>query len=204
MTNYTQPMLLTDAEAFPADVGKWQCEVKWNGMRTIIHTDAAGTARYVSRTGTVVTDQFPELHVALPALCTFDAEIVCGDDNTRGGTTDLLRRLRMRMPEKIRSAVNATPADLMIFDVLRVAGVDVTGEPLAGRRRRLTLALGNPEERWGCRVHRSQTWPGVAASAVFDATAEQHLEGIVLKRLTSPYRVGVRSPDWQRMKHAAE
>jgi ATP-dependent DNA ligase len=44
-------------------------------------------------------------------------------------------------------------------------------------------------------------YPASEGGALFAATAEQGLEGVVAKRLESPYRPGVRSRDWVKIKH---
>ncbi len=82
----------------------------------------------------------------------------------------------------------------MIFDVLRVDGRDVIDLPWRERRTVLErLALRGPS--W-------QTPPIVEADAdaALTAAAQLGLEGIVAKRIDSPYRPGKRTTAWQKTK----
>jgi bifunctional non-homologous end joining protein LigD len=82
----------------------------------------------------------------------------------------------------------------MVFDLLRLGGVDLIAQPLAQRRAAL--------ERIGVAGPHAQVPPtyqdGVALQT---ATLEQRLEGVVSKRLSSRYRPGRRSPDWLKFAH---
>jgi len=85
---------------------------------------------------------------------------------------------------------------LMVFDLLRLFGSDLTVQPWSARRAlldRLDLSGRNwqvPE------VY--EDGPQLLA-----ATKEQGLEGIVSKRRTAPYAVGRRSSDWRKTAHRA-
>jgi hypothetical protein len=76
--------------------GDWSFEVKWDGCRAIVSTEAA-PLRVRSRRGWDMTPLVPELS-ALPVTGTFDGELVAfGDD----GTPDfplLCERMLMRRP----------------------------------------------------------------------------------------------------------
>jgi bifunctional non-homologous end joining protein LigD len=81
----------------------------------------------------------------------------------------------------------------MIFDLLRLRGEDLTG--LAYRDRRAALdGLGLGGSRWAVPpVFRD-------GRATWAAAGEHGLEGVMAKRLSSPYRAGVRSPEWVKVK----
>jgi bifunctional non-homologous end joining protein LigD len=80
----------------------------------------------------------------------------------------------------------------MVFDVLRLYGVDLLDRPLQDRRATLErLALEGPH--W-------QVPPAYDdGAALLAATREQGLEGVVSKRRTSTYQPGRRSPDWVKV-----
>jgi bifunctional non-homologous end joining protein LigD len=81
------------------------------------------------------------------------------------------------------------------FDVLHHAGVDTTHLSYAERRARLER-LGLDGFAW----RTTPAHPG-EGNALFAATRELGLEGIVAKALHSPYRAGVRSRTWVKTKH---
>jgi bifunctional non-homologous end joining protein LigD len=87
-------------------------------------------------------------------------------------------------------------AAYMVFDLLWLDGELRTALPWAQRRRLLeALELAGPA--W----HTTAAFPGQEAAELLAATAAQELEGIVLKRLDSPYRPGRRSADWRKLLH---
>jgi ATP-dependent DNA ligase len=46
----------------------------------------------------------------------------------------------------------------------------------------------------------TRQWPGTSAAQLLEACAEQGVDGVMLKRLGSPYQPGLRSPDWRKLK----
>ena len=96
-------------------------------------------------------------------------------------------------------AATQVPVTFVAFDLLHLDGEDLTGRPLVERKRLLDdLHLVGPA--WA-----TNAWyPGDAS--VFEVAVQQHHEGVVAKRLDSPYLPGVRartwlkkkSPDWKR------
>jgi bifunctional non-homologous end joining protein LigD len=194
-----RPMLLTDTDRFPDRLTDWSVDVKWNGMRTLIHTHDGGMPGLWSRKGIEWSDRFPEFStcVDLPPDSVFDAELIVTGEDSANDLDQLMRRLRMRKLWKIQDAMNSAPANLMIFDVLRYSGEDTYALPYY--RRRLVLdsmpALKSP------RVHIPPNYLGTSAQFVWDWTESQGLEGIVFKHRASPYLPDIRSDQWRRMKH---
>jgi bifunctional non-homologous end joining protein LigD len=89
----------------------------------------------------------------------------------------------------------------MIFDLLHVDGKDTMPWPYEERRRALEgLGLGPAKApmapAW--QVPRFHVGDGAALA---EASRAQGLEGMVAKRLGSPYRPGRRSADWRKVKH---
>jgi len=82
--------------------------------------------------------------------------------------------------------------------VLHLEGQDTIDLPYEDRRRLLTQAV-EPGANWIVPAH--QVGDGAALLA---ATGEQQLEGVMAKRLGSPYQPGKRSPNWRKVKHRRE
>ena len=83
------------------------------------------------------------------------------------------------------------------FDLLELGGKDLRRAPLEERKRELAKLL----RKAGCALHFNEHTdePG---DVVFRHACKLGLEGIVSRRLGSPYRSG-RSPDWLKMKNPA-
>lgn len=175
------------------DSPEWAVEMKWDGVRAIV-VCRQGTCRLYSRNRREITDSYPELVAALSTGAgdrelILDGEIIA---QTAAGTPSfalLQRRMHVARPD--RALLRAVPVQLFCFDVLVDDGVTVTGEPYLRRRERL--------DRLGFRTAPVQTpphWVGISAEQMMAAARDNHLEGIVSKRIESVYRPGRRSPDW--------
>ncbi|EWT03558.1 DNA ligase [Intrasporangium oryzae NRRL B-24470] len=186
-------MLATSTSTIPVG-DAWVHEVKWDGMRVLVDV-AEGVLRLYSRTERDVTVAFPELQGLAdeyPDLL-LDGEIVV----LRGGVPSfgaLAERFHVTQARRAAHLAEQSPATLMLFDLLRLYGVDLTGRPW--RERRATL------ERLDLNGARWQTPPTYAdGEALHAATKEQGLEGIVSKRVDSPYLPGQRSTAWLKSPH---
>ena len=83
----------------------------------------------------------------------------------------------------------------MIFDLLYLDGHTTMGLPYRERRALLEeLELNGPA--WQTPAYH----PGEGRE-LLAAAAEQHLEGVVAKRLDSPYRPGRRTDEWLKVKN---
>jgi bifunctional non-homologous end joining protein LigD len=94
-----------------------------------------------------------------------------------------------------RRAAQVVPVVFMVFDLLWLDGRLLTDRPWAERRARLE-ALGLAGPAW-------QTTPSFVGQGdqILEATRVQGLEGVLAKRLGSPYRPGRRHADWRKLAH---
>jgi bifunctional non-homologous end joining protein LigD len=186
-----RPMLATRGTTVPSGPA-WTHEVKWDGMRVLVHV-RDGKVRLSSRNENDVTLSFPEL-AALGSLghdVVLDGEVVAFLDGvpTFGA---LAGRIHNQAPD----LDHARPVTLFVFDVLSIDGVDVTGEPLS-MRRQLLEALDVNGAHW-------QTPPTYDDGAtLLGVTQQQGLEGVVSKKLSSRYEQGRRSKDWLKFANRA-
>ncbi|SUD49057.1 Putative DNA ligase-like protein Rv0938/MT0965 [Nocardia otitidiscaviarum] len=176
----------------PPDVQGWAVEMKWDGAR-IMAVCAAGECRLYSRNGRDVGGSYPELVAALRALVgertlILDAEVIAADADGAPSFGRLQRRMHVARPGE--QLVAEVPVQLFAFDVLAVGARDVTGLPYLERRRLLAeLPLTAP-------LSAPPHWLGVEAGKLLAVAREHRLEGIVSKRVDSPYLPGRRSPAW--------
>ncbi len=181
------PMLATTGDHVPGE--GWAHEVKWDGMRVLVDRDAAGL-RIWSRNENDVTVSFPELGglAATGRDFLLDGEVVAlGEGVPSFGA--LADRMHVRDANRAARLAASNPVTLIAFDLLRLDGEDLRARPLRERRAMLE-GLGLDDVAW-------QVPPTYDDGAMLLTAAEQQgLEGIVSKRLASPYRSGQRSRDW--------
>jgi bifunctional non-homologous end joining protein LigD len=123
-----------------------------------------------------------------------DGELVAFDPEGRPSFERLQQRIHQTDANVVRRRMKTHPVTYVLFDLLHLDGRDLTGEPYTVRRE-LLEGLGLEGESW-------QT-PGYSvghARALLAASAEQSLEGVVLKRLDSRYSPGRRSGAWLKVK----
>lgn len=171
-------------------------EFKWDGVRVLLHADD-GRLTLRSRTGGDVTGRYPELHgLAAPfagRTALLDGEVVAFDAAGRPSFAALQARMHLADPARAAAAARHNRVAVMLFDLLHLDGDDLLEVPYEARRDRL-LSLGLRGPSW-------QVPPAADdLRQALDVAAAQGLEGVVAKRLGSPYRPGARSRDWRKLK----
>ena len=183
MSTIPLPMLAVPADDVPRDDSSWAYEMKWDGYRAIVEV-RKGTMRIASRRGNDVTAKYPELADLAGALhgvdAILDGELVVLDESGRASFQAIQQ--------------HDAPAVFVCFDVLALDGRSVTSLPWTDRRALLErLALTG--DRW----QTSPATVGGGATAL-DTARTLGFEGVVCKRLDSPYLPGKRSSAWQKVK----
>ncbi|NNE74694.1 MAG: hypothetical protein HKN26_13590 [Acidimicrobiales bacterium] len=188
------PMKATNGE-LPTGPG-WQHELKWDGMRLLVHIhDGELTLRSSNQLD--VTVRFPELAGLADAFggrdIVLDGEAVALDETGRPDFAVLQQRMHISDPVEAQRRSVVIPAALQIFDLLYFDGHDLMGLPLADRRRTLE-ALVEDGPAWRVTTAHDDGAPLLALAD------EQDLEGVVSKKLDSLYRPGSRSSAWRKVK----
>ncbi|MET0144253.1 MAG: non-homologous end-joining DNA ligase [Ilumatobacteraceae bacterium] len=170
--------------ALPTDDSGWAYEIKWDGYRTLAFVDGE-TVRLQSSNRIDVTAKYPELATLAAGVgarrAVLDGELVVLDD---------VGRPRFELIQR-----HEREAALYVFDVLSIDGNDTIGLPYEERRRLLGEILG-AGSNWAVPAHRLGDGPALLA-----ATVAQELEGVMAKRLGTPYKPGARSKDWRKVKN---
>jgi bifunctional non-homologous end joining protein LigD len=180
-----EPCLPSPAKAPPSGPG-WIHEIKHDGFRILARRDSAGV-RLFTRNGNDFTARFP---LAVDAITRLPAHSFLLDSeaivtNERGlAVFDLIRHQR-----------HGKDAVLIAFDLIELEGEDLRRTPIEQRKRKLGKLVRGPH-------------PGIVLNEVFEGDGDvlfEHAcklgcEGIVSKRLGSPYRSG-RSPHWVKVKN---
>jgi bifunctional non-homologous end joining protein LigD len=175
-------MLAVAAERVPADDDEWACEMKWDGYRAVVGIEA-GRMRIASRRGNDVTGRYPELDglpTAVGVDAILDGELVVLDAAGNASFQEI--------------QLHESPAVFVCFDVLMLDGNDITALPWRDRHA-LLERISLSGDRW-------QTSPATIGNAgtALAAAGELGFEGVVCKRLDSPYLPGRRSPSWRKIK----
>jgi len=192
------PMLATSGP-LPHDAERYAFEFKWDGVRCIFQA-SSGQVRLFSREGTDITARYPELAKAARddprQTFVLDGEIVALDHKGRPSFAVLQQRMHTASPPP--SLVSSVPVTYFAFDLLESAGRTLVAKTYEERRRLLEeLRFAGPH--WlTAPSHRGD------GKAVLAATRDQGLEGVVAKALDSPYRPGVRSDQWIKVKNRNE
>jgi bifunctional non-homologous end joining protein LigD len=189
--------MLAHPGALPDDEERWGFEVKWDGMRAIVYS-RPGRLRIENRNLQDMNDRWPELIRLNRALhereAVIDGEIVAFDENGKPSFTRLQRRMHVSGNQAKRLA-KSIPATYVAFDVLWLDGHSLMDLPYEERRGRLE-ELDLNGDHW--RTPPSYFGDGRSLLA---ATQQQELEGVVAKRLDSPYEPGHRSRCWVKVKN---
>jgi bifunctional non-homologous end joining protein LigD len=185
--NY-RPMLATQAKDVPR--GNWLYEIKWDGYR-IVATVAGGEATLRTRKDQDYTKRFANVAKELVKAaktpdCVVDGEVCALDEDGRPSFSAM------------QQGKPGTPIVYFVFDLLEVDGEPLIDLPIEERRKRLEKLLDKRNRT----VRFSETFDD--GDALFEAAKQQHLEGIMAKRLGSKYLPGRRSRDWLKVKGHGE
>src|SRR5215207_6167062 len=183
---FVPPMLLLKTEKLPNDP-RWLYQLKLDGYRTI----AFKTGRKVhlrSRNDKDFAERYPGVVkglARLPDETVIDGEVVAFDADGRPSFNALQNYGSVR-----------APVVYYVFDVMVLAGVDVRREPLEKRRqlleKKVLPKLTEPV--------RQAVALDASSPILIESVKAQDLEGLVAKRLDSPYEPGRRSGAWMKMR----
>src|SRR6267154_1387136 len=188
-----EPMLATLAE-HPFSDPNWLFEIKWDGVRALARIEN-GTLTLRSRTGVDIAKRYPELSSLPSALAArhaiLDGEIVALDEQGHSNFERLQERMHVHAPSE--SLVTRIRVVYFAFDLLYCDGYDLREAPLLERKQLLQRLLYT-SERFRYADHQLEH-----GKELFALSEQNGLEGIVAKRVDSPY-VSDRSPYWVKLK----
>jgi DNA ligase-1 len=192
-------------------VADWQAEWKWDGMRAQLVRRGAELAVW-SRGEELVNDAFPEIAAAgaaLPPGTVLDGELLA----VAGGRLLPFAMLSKRASRKTvtKKILAEIPCVFVAYDLLEQQGEDLRPRPIVERRARLealvatpfTDVIAGPARADANRLFLSPlvtaaTWEELAAARA--ESRSRGVEGLMLKRRSSPYAVGRTRGDWWKWK----
>ena len=189
----TEPMEALTAAELPMEPGIWQYEPKWDGFRCLVFKSGAAV-ELRAKSGKPLTRYFPEVVEFLRTL-NHPSFVVDGEIVIETGGVIAFDALQMRLhpaESRIRKLAAATPARLILFDML-AAGKQITiGQPLEQRRATLEgfMAAALMPDRL---VISPYTRSRLEAQVWLNANGHGGTDGVVAKRLDDAYHPGKRT-----------
>ena len=191
-----EPMLAEPGHEAFDDPG-WWFEPKFDGIRCLAEL-STGETRLRSRTGRDVTDTYPELRMIHELVdqvnAVLDGEIVALDESGKDSFEQLQQRMNLRNAREIERIKARIPVSLVVFDVLWLDGRETIGLPLEQRRELLELVTETDER---LQVITHVEGDGLAFT---EGARGLGLEGVVAKRIGTPYVPGRRTDAWRKIK----
>jgi DNA ligase-1 len=188
-------------EGDPRDLGpreEWQVEWKWDGIRAQLIRRGSHTFLW-SRGEELVTDRFPEIAALgslLPEGTAIDGEVLPWKEGAPLPFAQMQRRIgRKALGHKILSEV---PVVLVGYDLLELGGEDIRERPIEWRRAQLEAVAPTGSALVLSPIVQAATWDEL--SDLRRQSRQRKVEGFMLKRHGSPYRVGRRRGDWWKWK----
>ena len=186
---FVEPALASLADAAPSGPG-WLHEIKFDGYRLQARIDGT-KVKLLTRKGLDWTDSFKAVAEALKGLklgsALIDGEAVVEEESGVSSFTAL------------QEALKSGRSDRMVFyafDLLYLAGYDLTHVPLVDRKTLLAGCLDDLPAGGSIRFSEHIETDG---KAMLQNACRLGLEGIISKRKDQPYRSG-RVKDWFKTK----
>jgi bifunctional non-homologous end joining protein LigD len=187
-----RPMLANGGE-LPRNMRGWAAELAWGGVRALARCRPGRLDLHDAELADI-GDRWPEVHRLTRQVgardLVLDGELVVFDADGRPDAERLVRRDKPGSDSALRRRARENPATYVIFDLLYLDGEDLTDAPYK-RRRELLEGLGLEGDAW--RTPRAAT---TKIQELLAAAAAQGVEGLVLKKRSSPYVPGRRTGDW--------
>ena len=196
---FVEPMLARPGEAFDSD--EYLFEIKWDGIRAMLFVEGDRRIRLVNRRKIDITVRYPDLAPlgALPPGTLFDGEIVVLGRDGRPEFQGVQSREQSRTAQRAQWLAQFKPVTFIAFDQLYRDFQPILGLPCQQRREILqqTVNAANLPPPHRLIMSQGVTGDGIA---YFKQICDQGLEGVVAKRLNSPYLPGKRTDAWIKVK----
>lgn len=190
------------AEALSEHAGKTAFEYKYDGARVQIHKQN-GLVRIFSRRLTDVTKSLPEIvklvrDNVIASEVILEGEVVAVDEKDRPIPFQHLMRRFKRVREVLDKA-EKIPVRLCLFDILYVNGKSLVSLPYLQRRADLAENSGTIPLTTRLIIDEAEV-----AEKFLQASIDAGHEGLMAKKLNSPYTPGRRGKNWLKIKSVLE
>lgn len=207
----SHPIAQDDINDFSPE--QWQIEHKFDGIRVQLvcnTTKEEPEKALFSRTGDDISHAFPDLLDSVNANIVLDNMVLDGELLVmHNDEVDTFNALQQRLNKKKPTAalMKTNPAGLIVYDALVLDGKQLTDSPLTARRKALEGWFdknGIQEHDNKSRLHLSEC---LSADSPTDLQAlhkrvceNRAVEGLMIKRSSSPYVPGRPKGQWYKWK----
>jgi DNA ligase-1 len=179
---------------------EWMAEWKWDGIRGQL-IKRNNEIFVWSRGEELMTEKFPEYHVltgVLPEGVVLDGEIIPSID--KKPLPFALLQTRIGRKNVTKKHLKEAPIAFFAYDMLEYEGQDMRELPLEKRRTILEniVAKAGHDSLLISPVIPFLSWEEL--KQIRNGSRNMGAEGIMLKRKSSPYRVGRKVGDWWKWK----
>jgi len=176
---------------------EWVAQIKWDGVRLLAYYDGQ-EVRLFNRRRHERTGNYPELLDAgiygRASSFVLDGEVIALGPDGKPSFHQVMRRDGLRRLDKVTLAAREVPITYMVFDIVYLNGEWLTKQPLSYRLEKLQEIV-----RPGPHIQPVTSYDD--GDALYQATKQHGLEGIVVKKKDSPYLPGEKRDFWRKVKH---
>jgi DNA ligase-1 len=191
---------LPNPDAVIKKLGMVGVQPKYDGLRVQIHKDADQVSIF-SRNLESMTEMFPELVAAASSLdvetLILDGEAIAYDPDSEE-YVPFQETTARRRKENIEEFAARAPMRAFVFDVMFRDGSDLTPLPYERRFEIVKELLGESDTLLIAPLMKTDS-AEVLTRELLD-NISRGLEGVVAKRLDSPYQAGARNFNWVKLK----
>lgn len=189
-----KPMAPKRSQTIPEDKD-WIHEIKWDGIRGIAQINHEEVSIYTKK-GNPRINYYPELLSLSQCItcdeATLDGEIIALNADDKPSFQDILIREKKGERDSAYMA-KVKPVHYIVFDCLSVNGEDLRGEPLY-KRKEILKDIFKENEYCALTPYYSN------GKELYERMKEKGYEGIVSKKIESPYIAGKKHSDWYKIK----
>ena len=191
---------LPNPEAVIKKLGTVGVQPKYDGLRVQIHKNA-GEVTIFSRNLESMTEMFPEL-VAAASRLEVDGVILDGEAIAYNPDSEeyvpFQETTARRRKEGIQEMATRVPMRAFVFDVMFRDGSDLTSLPYERRFEIVQELLRESDTLLTAPLTKTDSSEELTAELLDNIS--RGLEGVVAKRLDSPYQAGARNFNWVKLK----
>ena len=196
---------LPDAETIIKKMGMVDAQYKYDGFRTQIHKDGQQVSIF-SRNLENMSHMFPEIIEGTRKQVQADSVILDAEALAYNPASEeflpFQETTRRRRKHHIEALAQEMPLKAFVFDILYKDGASLLEKPLVERMKILEETIQPDDILMLTSNHIVRDTKTL--SLLFEEAISKGLEGVVVKKLESPYEAGARNFNWVKLKrHSA-